>query len=216
MYDQGWKSMCLECGNRFVVFCVTSGVLLGTFVAMFASPAFTAVASFFPFFAALSVLACAYLVVAVVLGVVCRFQFGSGLAHFLEVQAILARDGFAAATFTQGSSVDERERGHSLDDDMFKRASVMGELGIAKKPLFVLFPAGRDRSSFAPLEVPITDHEYVRRETLKAARLSAPAVRPPPAAQPSYLSKKSSKTTLRSGMDLFCPWTARNADVCFV
>ncbi|KAJ6619019.1 hypothetical protein B0H10DRAFT_2027299 [Mycena sp. CBHHK59/15] len=78
----GWTTVRREQRKRFLVFCVISLILLLMSTLMFASPLYRFVLSSWSFYATMTVTAYALLVATSALAVVCRLQFGKGLAHF--------------------------------------------------------------------------------------------------------------------------------------
>jgi len=105
----GWISVRREAKILFVLFSLISLGLLSMATAMFASPLYRFVMDEWSFYATMSVAAYVLLVATSALAVVCRLQFGKGLAHFLRVCADLEGEDFTPVYFPKGddSPVDD-------------------------------------------------------------------------------------------------------------
>ncbi|KAF8183836.1 hypothetical protein K438DRAFT_1974862 [Mycena galopus ATCC 62051] len=91
----GWVSVRRESKSLFLVFCVISFLLLGMSTALFFSPQWS-------FYATMTVVSYILLVATFVLAIVCRLQFGKGLAHFLRVTDALEDGDFTPVYFSKG------------------------------------------------------------------------------------------------------------------
>ncbi|KIM37933.1 hypothetical protein M413DRAFT_448195 [Hebeloma cylindrosporum] len=105
----GWCSVRRECKIRFGVFSVISVFLLALSSFLFSRPMYRYIFMAWPFFATLTVTAYVFTIVSSVLGVVCRLNFGKGLAHYLQVMHALAGVDFTAVHFSKGYDVEEKD-----------------------------------------------------------------------------------------------------------
>ncbi|KAF7326873.1 hypothetical protein MVEN_02581200 [Mycena venus] len=98
----GWISVRRESKPLFLVFCFISLILLMMSTALFFSPLNRFVLREWSFYATMSVTAYILLVATVVLAIICRLQFGKGLAHFLRVTDALEDGDFTPVYFSKG------------------------------------------------------------------------------------------------------------------
>jgi hypothetical protein len=196
---------------------------------MFASPVYHNITAIWPFFGAISIASFVFLLAALILGLVCRFYFGRGLAHFLEVQAILARENFAVASFTYNSGQVSQNghasfiyAGNGVNGLMMPamavdtRPSSMGgdgslyeELGMAKKPLFLLggdaskSKDGKDLKEKPNLE-PISFLSMSVDGNGLLGSTNTPALRTPPRAAFNPSGRRTTYTGPEGGMTEVC------------
>ncbi|KAJ7141871.1 hypothetical protein C8R43DRAFT_1238280 [Mycena crocata] len=109
----GWISVRREGKALFLVFSFISLVLLFISTVVFTSPLYRFVMGQWSFYATMSVTAYILLVATSILAVICRLQFGKGLAHFLRVTDALEAGDFTPVYFSKGS---EDHSGHIHDD----------------------------------------------------------------------------------------------------
>ncbi|KAF8910614.1 hypothetical protein CPB84DRAFT_1743449 [Gymnopilus junonius] len=100
-HTKGWICVRKECNVRFTLFCLISLLLLGTSIAMFASDLYRYIFSTWPFFATITVTSFLFLVGTTVLAVICRLNFGQGLAHYrADISAVQVNDALEGVDFT--------------------------------------------------------------------------------------------------------------------
>ncbi|EIM85830.1 uncharacterized protein STEHIDRAFT_121849 [Stereum hirsutum FP-91666 SS1] len=95
----GWYSIRREARIFFWCFIATGAALTGIWTAMYFSPLYRFYLSIWPFFATVTVTAYILLLLTFVAGILCRLNFGKGLAHYLSVISALAGDNFTPASF---------------------------------------------------------------------------------------------------------------------
>jgi hypothetical protein len=104
----GWWAVFREVKWAFILFTVIHAFLLALWPGMFASPLFRYVLKVWSFFTAVSVTGYLFVVAAAIMAIVCRLNFGKGLAHFLRVESDLSSSGFPATFFTNDPDAKER------------------------------------------------------------------------------------------------------------
>ncbi|KAF9446540.1 hypothetical protein P691DRAFT_733047 [Macrolepiota fuliginosa MF-IS2] len=95
----GWVCVRRECLRRYGIFCVISLFLVTLFTALFFSPVYRFIFLSWSFFATMTVTSYVCVVIASILGIMCRLNFGKGLAHYFQVNEALAGVNFTAGTF---------------------------------------------------------------------------------------------------------------------
>lgn len=95
----GWVCVRRECARRYAVFCIISLFLVTLFTALFFSQIYRFIFLSWSFFATMTVTAYICIVFSATLGILCRFNFGKGLAHYLHVNDTLVGMNFTADTF---------------------------------------------------------------------------------------------------------------------
>uniref|UniRef100_A0A8H8CEP1 Uncharacterized protein n=1 Tax=Psilocybe cubensis TaxID=181762 RepID=A0A8H8CEP1_PSICU len=98
----GWVCVRKECRIRFGIFCAISIFLLSISTLMFFSPLYRYIFMTWPFFATVTVTAYVLTVFTSVLAIVCRLNFGKGLAHYLQVTDALEGVDFTPVSFWKG------------------------------------------------------------------------------------------------------------------
>ncbi|KAF7307690.1 hypothetical protein MKEN_01129000 [Mycena kentingensis (nom. inval.)] len=98
----GWLSVRREHKILFLLFALISCILFAMAALMLISPLYRFVLTAWSFYATVSVTAYVLLVATSVLAIICRLQFGKGLAHFLRVTDMLDDGDFTPVTFTKG------------------------------------------------------------------------------------------------------------------
>ncbi|KAJ7160792.1 hypothetical protein C8R46DRAFT_1223134 [Mycena filopes] len=119
----GWISVRRESKALFILFAGISMILFLMATAMFISPLDRFVIKEWSFYATMTVTSYILLVATSVLAVVCRLQFGKGLAHFLQVSAALDDGDFTPVYFSKGAEkmgddASDFEKKISFDSDM--------------------------------------------------------------------------------------------------
>ncbi|KAJ7041225.1 hypothetical protein C8F04DRAFT_1080663 [Mycena alexandri] len=99
----GWISVRRESKALFILFAGISLILFLMATGMFISPLYRFVLREWSFYATMSVTAYILLVATSVLAIICRLQFGKGLAHFLQVSAALDDGDFTPVYFSKGA-----------------------------------------------------------------------------------------------------------------
>ncbi|KAF8961596.1 hypothetical protein BDZ97DRAFT_1190460 [Flammula alnicola] len=102
----GWTGVRRECKVRFGVFCGISVFLLAISTAMFTSPLYRYVFVTWPLFATMTVTSYVLLIVTTVKSIVCRLNFGQGLAHYLQVTDALEGLDFTPVYFPKDDEKD--------------------------------------------------------------------------------------------------------------
>ncbi|TDL27136.1 hypothetical protein BD410DRAFT_783327 [Rickenella mellea] len=104
----------------FIVHCVAVSILWATTVTnrLFQYTIWT-----WPFFAGLSILSFIFLVAITVLGVICRYNFGNGLKHYITVLEVLEE-----AKFTPGVFSHDLEKSDIADPQHGVRAAALSEM----------------------------------------------------------------------------------------
>ncbi|PFH49307.1 hypothetical protein AMATHDRAFT_63440 [Amanita thiersii Skay4041] len=97
----GWKFIRRECKWRFVLFCIISVILLTTSTVMFWSALYRFIFTTWPFFATITVTAYIFVIISSILAIWCRFKFGQGLAHYLQVSSALESIDFPPVYFSK-------------------------------------------------------------------------------------------------------------------
>ena len=95
----GWRCIRKECRVRSVIFFVISSILLVISSVMFASGVYRTIFARWSFFATLTVTSFVLLILTTALGVLCRLNFGKGLAEYLDVSAALDGANFTPVRF---------------------------------------------------------------------------------------------------------------------
>ncbi|PPQ64909.1 hypothetical protein CVT24_008249 [Panaeolus cyanescens] len=95
----GWICVRRECRIRFGVFCAISAFLTTISTLVFFSHLYRYIFSTWPFFATVTVTAYCLVIASTILGVVCQFNFGQGLAHYLLVTEALEGVDFTPVNF---------------------------------------------------------------------------------------------------------------------
>jgi len=109
----GWLSVRKECRKRYLVFSGISVFLVAVSTLMFASPLYRFTFMSWPFFATITVTAFVLIVTTTMLGLWCRFNFGRGLAHFLQVSDALEGVDFTPVYFNK-----DAEKGNMFNDKL--------------------------------------------------------------------------------------------------
>lgn len=104
----GWRSVRVESKIRFGVFSVLTVFLSALSSFLFSRPMYRYIFVSWPFFATLTVTAYVFNIASSILGVLCRLNFGKGLAHYLQVMGALAGVDFTAVHFSKGYDVEEK------------------------------------------------------------------------------------------------------------
>ncbi|KAJ6542627.1 hypothetical protein B0H19DRAFT_1267865 [Mycena capillaripes] len=102
----GWISVRRESKALFLVFALISLILVLMSSALFISPLNRFVIKEWSFYATMSVTSFILLVATSVLAIICRVQFGKGLAHFLRVTDALEDGDFTPVYFSKGDEKD--------------------------------------------------------------------------------------------------------------
>jgi hypothetical protein len=97
----GWVCVRHECNIRFMMFCGISLFILSISTLLFFSPLYQFIFGSWSFFATVTVTAYILMVLTSVLGIVCRINFGKGLAHFLQVNEVLEGVDFTPVLFSK-------------------------------------------------------------------------------------------------------------------
>jgi len=103
----GWISVRREAKNLFLLFSFFSVILFSMATGLFFSPLYRFVLGEWSFYATMSITSYALLVATFILAVVCRLQFGKGLAHFLRVTDALEDGDFTPVYFSKGGETSE-------------------------------------------------------------------------------------------------------------
>ncbi|KAF7297186.1 hypothetical protein MIND_00951700 [Mycena indigotica] len=98
----GWLSVRRESKILFLLFAAISCVLFAMATLTLISPLYRFVLTSWSFYATISITADVLLIATSVLAIVCRTQFGKGLAHFLRVETMLDEGDFTPVTFAKG------------------------------------------------------------------------------------------------------------------
>lgn len=115
----GWLCVRKESRSQFAVFFTVSGFLLALSTAMFFSSFYRYIFTTWPFFATLTVTAYILIVATSVLAVMCRLNFGKGLAHYLQVTEALEGVDFTPVSFSKGYDSDAEK----IDFEELKRST---------------------------------------------------------------------------------------------
>ncbi|KAF8638359.1 hypothetical protein AX17_002261 [Amanita inopinata Kibby_2008] len=97
----GWVCVRRECQWRFMLFCTMSVFLLSVPTIMFWSTLYRFIFTSWPFFATITLTAYIFVVITSILAIWCRFNFGQGLAHFLQVSDVLENMDFPPVFFSK-------------------------------------------------------------------------------------------------------------------
>ncbi|PCH42977.1 hypothetical protein WOLCODRAFT_144305 [Wolfiporia cocos MD-104 SS10] len=95
----GWYAVRREMRKTFAVWLIMGSVYLICWTLMFYSYSFRWTFLYWKFFACLTCTSYIVLIATGIAGVICRLNFGKGLAHYLHVEEVLAKSGFAAGIF---------------------------------------------------------------------------------------------------------------------
>ncbi|KAJ2932091.1 hypothetical protein H1R20_g5009, partial [Candolleomyces eurysporus] len=104
----GWICVRKECKIRFGVFLFLSAVLIAISSVLFSSNLYRCIFTSWSFFATVTVTAFVLLVLTAAMGVLCYFNYGKGLAHYLKVTDALEGSDFTPVYFPRG---DHDEKG---------------------------------------------------------------------------------------------------------
>jgi hypothetical protein len=102
---QGWTAVRRERRWMMFIYLTTSIILIVSQLDMFLCPLYRLTFSTWDFFAAVTILAYILLDVTFFMGLVCRYFFGRGLAHFLQVQKVLEECDFTPVVIERGSRI---------------------------------------------------------------------------------------------------------------
>ncbi|KAG2008745.1 hypothetical protein CC2G_014139 [Coprinopsis cinerea AmutBmut pab1-1] len=97
----GWQCMRKECRRRVAAFFFISFVLVVISCVMFSSALYRAIFMGWQFFATVTVTSFTLLVFTIALGILCRINFGKGLAGYLDVSEALEGADFTPVTFSR-------------------------------------------------------------------------------------------------------------------
>ncbi|KAK2466593.1 hypothetical protein APHAL10511_000851 [Amanita phalloides] len=97
----GWIAVRKECQWRFLSFCLLSVLLSIIFTTMFWSGSYRFIFTSWPFFTTVCALAYALVGLSTLLAIWCRFNFGQGCAHFIEVSQVLENMDFPQVYFSK-------------------------------------------------------------------------------------------------------------------
>lgn len=103
----GWICVRKECKIRFSAFIGLSALMIGISSAMFSSNLYRTIFSSWRFFAVVTVTAFILLALTAFAGIACFFNFGRGLAHYLQVQQALAGSDFTPVYFPRDANASE-------------------------------------------------------------------------------------------------------------
>ncbi|KAF5339730.1 hypothetical protein D9611_009111 [Ephemerocybe angulata] len=95
----GWNCVRKESNKRFIGFIVLSTLLIGTLGAMFSSNLYRTIFMEWRFFATMTITSFIFLVLTTAVGLACYYNFGKGLAHYLQVTEALEGEGFTPVLF---------------------------------------------------------------------------------------------------------------------
>ncbi|PPR00909.1 hypothetical protein CVT26_015519 [Gymnopilus dilepis] len=140
----GWVCVRRECGIRFGIFCAISCLLLAISSALFSSPVYRYIFTTWPFFATVTITAYVLLMATSILGVVCRLNFGKGLAHYLRVTDALEDADFTPVSFSRRAEIDVEK----VDFNSFKPAKSESLSEPVTAPISIQLPV----SSFKPVQ----------------------------------------------------------------
>lgn len=84
-----WKAIHTEHNILTMLFLIIGSLIAAAWAAMFASSTYRWTFSTWPFFACMTVLSFVLLVASLVLGAICRSNFGKGLAHYRKLQFLV-------------------------------------------------------------------------------------------------------------------------------
>lgn len=160
----GWTAVRKEHRKLFIVFGAISVILVGISSAMFSSGLYRYIFKTWPFFATVTVTAYIFTVATLVLGVLCRLNFGKGLAHYLQVTETLEGMDFTPVYFSNdtekaGSQFPVRFDGSQ--DEKYSSESFLNtlqhpELSYQPTTAKVRGPSIYTNSSGAPLKLSST------------------------------------------------------------
>ncbi|KAH6918013.1 hypothetical protein BKA70DRAFT_1245939 [Coprinopsis sp. MPI-PUGE-AT-0042] len=123
----GWRCIRKECRTRSIMFFVLSVVLLGISSVMFASALYRTIFNRWSFFATLTLTSFILLVLTTALGVVCRINFGKGLAEYLDVTAALDGANFTPVRFDHNPDQKEAREDEKEGWTTFNNESPINE-----------------------------------------------------------------------------------------
>ncbi|KAF8175156.1 hypothetical protein BJ912DRAFT_822266, partial [Pholiota molesta] len=106
----GWVCVRKECKIRFGIFIAISVFLLVISTLMFESPLYRFIFACWPLFRTMTVTAYVLIVITTILAVLCRLNFGKGLAHYLQVTDALEGMDFTPVVFPK-----EKDDGRDLE-----------------------------------------------------------------------------------------------------
>jgi len=104
----GWFCIRRESRWRFLTFCLISVLLLTIFTVMFWNGSYRFIFTSWPFFTTITITGYVLVTVSIILGIWCRFNFGHGYAHFVQVNEVLENMDFPSFYFPEE---DDAERG---------------------------------------------------------------------------------------------------------
>ncbi|KAF8154025.1 hypothetical protein B0H34DRAFT_799931 [Crassisporium funariophilum] len=111
----GWMCVRRECKISFLIVCAISTFLLTISTVLFHSPLYRYIFITWPFFATVTVTSYVLIIVTTVFGVLCRLNFGKGLAHYLQVTDALEGVDFTPVYFPKGQERDTEKAALELD-----------------------------------------------------------------------------------------------------
>ncbi|KAF9529038.1 hypothetical protein CPB83DRAFT_279871 [Crepidotus variabilis] len=103
----GWICVRRECRIRFGIFIAIAFLLLLVSTAMFFSPLYRYVFMTWAFFTTVSCTAYLLVLTTTVLSVLCRLNFGKGLAHYFQVTEALDGVDFTLVVFSKGEGIEK-------------------------------------------------------------------------------------------------------------
>ncbi|KAF8622826.1 hypothetical protein AX15_006742 [Amanita polypyramis BW_CC] len=113
----GYISVRRECQWRFLIFCIMSILLLMIFTMMFWSGLYRFIFTSWPFFMTITVTAYTWVVLSTIFAIWCRFNFGQGFAHFIQVREVLENMDFPSLNFSK-EGIAENGMRNSLDQQL--------------------------------------------------------------------------------------------------
>jgi len=117
-FIMGWISVRKESRVQFAICITIAVILLGISTALFASPMYRYIFLTWPFFTTVTCTAYVFLVATTVFSIICRLNFGKGLAHYLHVTQVLAGIDFTPVCFSKTEeSPKEKNLYSNLDDE---------------------------------------------------------------------------------------------------
>lgn len=97
----GWSSFRREHRLWTVMFFIMGTAMVGAWVSIFPTTFFAKKFAVFPFFATITITSFCTLVVTLLLGAICRLNFGKGLPQYLENQELIDEPGFVPVFLTR-------------------------------------------------------------------------------------------------------------------
>jgi len=151
----GWISIRKEITWMFLCFGLLQIFILAVWVASFSSALYRYEIVTSAFFSCMSVTTFVFVVFTGMTGLICRLDFGKGLAHFLKVQAVLNSTGF-----TPGYFADDPSTGGEIEIDFnltnpekVGKSELYHETSVRKTPDYGLIrgPSNKLRSALKRL-----------------------------------------------------------------